>query len=276
MAGVEYRKFLTIKNMILMLFSLIFLGESVIRKMISISVETGIRMNYLEPVNLILSDSFHAMIIPVTFIVLFSGFPDKSSNGAFQMIRISRTTWLLGQLLYAVFGGIFYLVFVSAGCILWTGKSGYFSTAWSAFMTDLYSQYPEIYGADINYFLGAGTVGQGKPAGVFVVSCFLMLLYLVTMAQFLCLFCLARWKRFGLFFCMALTVFGATAVSFLGDIKWVFPLAHSIFGIHFHEFFAEPVLKLRSSIFYFLALNIILGTANWMTAKRCRIGDDCE
>lgn len=58
MAGVEFRKFLTVKNLILMLFSLIFLGESVIGKMVSVSVETGIQMNYLEPINLILCTAF--------------------------------------------------------------------------------------------------------------------------------------------------------------------------------------------------------------------------
>lgn len=275
-AGVEFRKFLTIKNLILMLFSFIFIGESVIVKMVQISEETGILFNYLEPMNLILSYSFHAMILPVAFVVLLSDFPDKSSGGNFMMVRIHRSTWLLGQLLYALLVGIFYFGFLTIGSILWAGKAGYFSREWSAYMTTLYTDYPEVYARDMNYFIEAETVTQGKPIEVFFISCIFMLFYLLTMAQFLCLFKLIKWKRLGLFFDMALTVFGAAAVSYLDSAKWIFPLAHAIFGIHFRGFFAEPKLHLGYSVLYFLILNLILGWINWFVAKKCHIGDDCE
>lgn len=275
-AGVEFRKFLTAKNLILILFSFIFLGESVIAKLVAISAETGIKLNYLEPLNLILSKSFHAMIIPIAFIVLLSNFPDKSSGGIFMMVRMKRGTWILGQIAYAMLVGIFYLCFITVGSVIWIGKAGFFSTEWSAFMTTLYTDYPEVYATNSNYFIEAGTVTQGKPLEVFVISCIFMLFYLVTMAQILCLFKLIHWKRIGLFFDMVLTVFGAAAVSCLADVKWVFPLAHAIFGIHFRDFFAEPILPLRHSVWYFLILNILLGLVNRSVIKKCQIGDDFE
>lgn len=275
-AQVEFRKFLTIKNLILMLFSLIFLGESVVRKMAEISLETGMKLNWLEPMDLILSYSFHAMIIPIAFIVLLSNFPDKSSGSIFMMMRISRNTWLLGQLMYAFSVGIFYLCFLTVGNMFWIGKTGVFSMQWSPYMTNLYTEYPEIYAQNMDMFIETGTVAQGKPVGIFLISCALMLLYLVTLAQILCLFKLVKWKRIGLFFNMALTVLGAVSVSYLGKVKWIFPLVHSIFGIHFHTFFAQPEFRLTYSVVYYAVLNFILFLINRHIAGICHIGDDCE
>lgn len=275
-ASVEFRKFLTIKSLILMLFSLIFLGENVVSKMTAISLETGIKLNYLEPINLIMSYSFHAMIIPIAFIVLLSDFPDKSSGGIFMMVRIHRKTWLLGQLAYAMLVGVTYLCFLLAGSILWIGKAGYFSVRWSPYMTSLYTEYPEVYAQHSHLFIEAGTVTQGNPVSVFFISCIFMLLYLITLAQLLCLFRLIRWKRIGLFFNIALTVFGAAAISCFGKMKWIFPLAHSIFGIHFHEFFALPEFRLSCSLLYYGILNAVLLLINSRIAEKCHIGDDCE
>ena len=275
-AGVEFRKFLTVKNFILMLFSLIFLGESVVSKMAAVSQETGIRLNILEPVNLIFSYSFHAMIIPIVFIVLLSNFPDRSSGGIFMMARIRRRTWLLGQIVFAILAGAFYLCILLAGSMLWIRGTGELSNQWSDFMTSLYLEYPDVYARNTQLFLEAGTVTQGRPVGVFLVSCVLMLCYLAVLAQLLILFSLVKWKRIGLFFNIGLTIFGAVAVFCLGRAKWIFPLAHSIFGIHFVLFFAKPELPLRYSVLYYGALNAVLFLVNSKLAGKCHIGDDWE
>lgn len=143
-------------------------------------------------------------------------------------------------------------------------------------MTELYVDFPEVYALNQSYFLGASTVAQGKPLGVLLTGTALMLLYLVVIAQILCLFRFAGVKRLGMVFCMAVTVFGAVSGAFLDKVKWIFPLAHSIYSQHFREIFVEPECRIVYSFLYFAGLILLLGAVSRRMAKNFQIGDECE
>jgi hypothetical protein len=273
-AGVEYRRFFTLKKILVMLFSFIFLAEYIIGRMADISGQTGMQLNYLEPMALVMSYSFYAMVIPLTYTVLMSDFPDKSSGGIFIMIRTKRRSWLFGELLYAEMVGVTYLVFLLVASMVCVRDAGMFSLSWSPYTVQLYQEFPEIYAASAELFLEAGTVCQGTPASVFTVSSALMLLYFLTIAQVLCLFKLLKLKRVGLFVNIGIAILGAVAVSYIQKIKWLFPLAHAIFGIHYREFYAQPECRILVSVLYFAVLNGGLAVANCHLAGKCHIGDD--
>ena len=82
-AGVEYRKWFSLKKMLILLFSILFLGEYVFSDMACVAEETGLLVNLLEPMDLVLSFQFYMLVIPLIFIVLLSGFPDKSGGKYF-------------------------------------------------------------------------------------------------------------------------------------------------------------------------------------------------
>lgn len=276
LAKQEYIAFLFSKKTLLMLFSFIFLAESVVGKMCELATQTGMELGKLEPFLLIMSYEQHAMVIPIMFIVLLSDFPANKSSGIFIMGRTSRLIWLTGEMLYALMAGLTYILFLFVGTILWMGKTGSFLFQWSDYMTTLYTAYPEEYMLNDHLFIRAGTVTQGTPLSVLVQSVLLMLLYLLLIASLLAVFKLTEKKQLGLFATIALTGLGAVAVAYFGEKRWFFPMAHAIFGTHFNEFFAKPECALWVSYVFFIITIGVLFAINGMLAKKIRIGDEAE
>ena len=58
-AGIEYRKWLTLKNLLILFFSILFLGEYVFSNMLRVAQMTELQINYLEPMNLVMSFEFY-------------------------------------------------------------------------------------------------------------------------------------------------------------------------------------------------------------------------
>ncbi len=275
-AKCQYRRFWNIKNVFLMICSVVFLGESIIHKMLEVSQETGLVLNYLEPVILVMSDAFYAMIIPITCLVLLSNFPDNSSSGIFMMVRVKRKNWLLGQLLYGICVCSTYMIALFAGSILWIGKYGEFSLTWSTFMTEIRNSFPEIYAISTEVFIPSSTLTQGTPLQVFLISMGLMLLYMLTFSQILCAFKLVNRKKTGMVVCVAVTIIGAALISAVGNYKWLIPMAHAIFGLHFREFYAQSECRILWSVIYFLIWNAVLLIINGYLMRKCQIGDERE
>lgn len=278
-AGMEYRKWLTGKHMLILLFSVLFLGEYVFSDMLRVAQMAGLRMHFLEPMDLVMSYSFYIMVIPLVVTVELSGFPDKSAGNVFVAVRSGRVVWLFGELLFGILVGITCLAVFFAASLAWLwGRAGMYGAesswdSWSPFMTEVYERFPEIYVQNDRVFLESGTMAHGTPAGVALACAGLLLLYFMVMVQVLCLFRFLGRQRMGLFFNMGITVFGAVAVSNLDKAKWLFPLTHAIFGEHFDHFFARPIVPLPDSVLYFFLLNGGLLAGNLYLVKRCQIAD---
>ena len=176
-AGVEYRKWFSLKKMLILLFSILFLGEYVFSDMACVAEETGLLVNLLEPMDLVLSFQFYMLVIPLIFIVLLSGFPDKSGGNIFVMMRVKRRIWLAGQFVFGQLVGVTCLGAFFAASFLWIGKDVVRQNQWSEFMTDTYERFPEIYGQNDRLFLESGTMSHGTPVRVMVMGVLLMLAY---------------------------------------------------------------------------------------------------
>lgn len=266
-AGMEYRKWFSLKKMLILLFSILFLGEYIFSDMARVAEETGLSINILEPMDLVLSFQFYMLVIPLIFIVLLSGFPDKSGGNIFVMMRATRRIWLAGQFVFGLLVGVTCLGAFFAASFLWIGKDVVRQNQWSEFMTDIYERFPEIYGQNDRLFLESGTMSHGTPVRVMVMGVLLML-------QILCLFRLLERRKLGLLIAVGITVLGATAVSYIKSLKWIFPLTHAIFGEHFDRFYAQPLVPLWISALYFTVLNVGLLFANLYLVKRCQIADE--
>lgn len=152
-AGMEFRKWISLKNFLILLFAAIFLGEYVYRDMISVAQLTHLQINMLEPFDLVMSFQFYILVIPLVFCVLLSGFPDNSANNIFAFSRSNRVMWLCGQLLFGMLTGTLCILFFVVTSLLWVGRNGAFSNHWSSFMTDMYAGFPEIYAKNDRLFL---------------------------------------------------------------------------------------------------------------------------
>lgn len=272
-AGIEYRKWLTLKNFLILLFSILFLGEYVFSDMLRVAETTGLEMNYLEPMALVTSFEFYMMVIPLIFIVELSGFPDKSAGNIFVVMRVGRIKWLLGEILFGILAGLTCLFIFFVASFVWVWGTAGISNQWSSFMTDVYEKFPEIYAQNDRLFLESGTMAHGTPLRVTLLCIGLLLLYFILLIQVLCLFRFWGRQKMGLFVNIGITVFGAVAVSYVEKVKWFLPMTHAIFGEHFDKFFAQPIVPLQYSVLYFLVLNGGLFVINMRLVKRCMIAD---
>lgn len=275
-ASFQYRKFWNLKNIILVACSIIFIGENVFANMRDLALQSGLELNYLEPVILVLSDPMYSMIIPLSCMVFLSDFPDNRSGGIFILCRATRRRWFAGQMVYVAGVCSSYLVILTVAGMLWIRGTGSFSVQWSPYMTEIQNTAPELYAISGEYFLMSSTLMQGTPVSVLLAGGSLQVLYLAVIFQVLCAFRLAGKKKTGLLFCIAVTVLGAASVSYFGKLKWLFPTSHAVFGEHFHEFFAQPEMTPGWSVVYFAGLNLLLGILNICLVRNCQIGDGKE
>ena len=93
-AGMEFRKWISLKNFLILLFAAIFLGEYVYRDMISVAQLTHLQINMLEPFDLVMSFQFYILVIPLVFCVLLSGFPDNSDWNFMYIVFCSNKSAL--------------------------------------------------------------------------------------------------------------------------------------------------------------------------------------
>lgn len=270
----EYRRFIFSKSFVILLFSIIFIMEEIVEKIKSLSLQTDVVVGKTEAFLLIMSHPEYAMLLPLVFIVILSNFPDSCSSRIYTMIRNDRTSWLLGELLYACMSGLTCMLVLLLASILWMGKAGQFMNRWSDFMTVFYQLFPEEYMYSSSFFIQASTVAQGTPLQVLLQGLCLMLGNMILIALLMAMFKMLGKRWVGLISAIMITVIGAVGCYYFGNLKWMFPMAHAIYGLHFVKFYAKPECYLWWSYLYYLIIGMVLLVSDLILAKRIRIGDE--
>lgn len=268
----EYTSFWTLKKLILMVFTFIFYKEDLVSKMADLSGEFDLPLNCFEPFILVMSYEIHAMILPIMFIVLLCDYPDTTSDNYFHITRISRRQWLVGETVSSVLVAVSFIGLFLVSTIIPTLGHGSFGGDWSPYTTDFFYSHPEIYGQNIQLFIRTSTVAQGSLSNTFFFSFFLMLLYLVLISQIILTFRLLDKKYMGYIITIFATIMGIAGVGYIEQIKWIFPVAHAVFGTHFREFFYKPEMQIQTSILYFCVMIAVFFACNFVLVKKYNFG----
>lgn len=77
-------------------------------------------------------DSNSILLSSVLLILLFADMPFLSSGTPFYLIRTSRRTWIIGQVVYTVAATTIYLIFVLLSTTVLCAKQSYPANMWSA------------------------------------------------------------------------------------------------------------------------------------------------
>ncbi|MEE3393456.1 MAG: hypothetical protein VZR23_07220 [Lachnospiraceae bacterium] len=266
-----YMEFLFSKKLIIIIFSIVFLYEDVTGKMIKLAYDTSFTINIIEPYILILSYRIHAMVVPLTFIVVMSDFPNINRSGYFVLSRIDRFSWFFGEVLSSFFSALTFLFILAAAnalCCLKVASSG---TDWSPYITELYGVNREAYDLNNQLFIKTETVAQGTPVIVFIHATLLMLLFLVSISLFLACFKMIGQKRLGVFSIMSITILGMLAK---GRLKWAFPINHCIYAQHFNAYFAATECRIIYSYLFFIVLNATLLIIDMILCKHYSISEN--
>lgn len=270
-ARIEYMGFLTSKRALFMVFAFIFLAEDVVGKMGRIAIEQGFPLGRFEPFILLFSYKIHVMLVPIVFVVMMSDFPSNEKSGFFTMCRISKTAWLLGEVIYAGMVGLTFLLFLFLGSAVWIWKDSRFFSTWSPYMSELYIDFPEIYAWNNQLFIKTETLAQGEPMTVMLHSVSLMFFYLIFLALLLMLLKLVTLKKIGIFITVSITIIGVSLEGYTNILKWFFPVIQSIYETHFNSYYAKEELPVYFSYCYFGVLIVGMFLINKWLIKRYSI-----
>lgn len=260
-------------KMLLLLFLLVIFYESILYPVKNLSSDTGLNLHFGEPFILLCTRHANIVLIPMMYIILLSEFPCCSTQ-YFQMIRTSKKQWFFGELLF-VFVSSFLMVFIIlASSMLCIKNQLTHSNEWSMYMTQMRHLFTENYNGNTQLFLDASTIAHGKASDVLLYTFFMMWMYLAITGIILIYGTIMVRKTAALLSACSLTVIGGTAIYFGGQLKWLFPPAHLEFGLHFNSIFSKVDFSLAGSIFYILAILIVLVIMCLNSLKRLRIGEE--
>lgn len=266
----QYKGWLLSPRILLAVYLVVFLNQSITAEMLSLCRETGYTVNIAEPLALIFSKSVYTVAVPIVFIALMTDFP-KTEGSIFYVYRMSRRGWVFGELLFAVMSSLTYVFTLIMGTVLYCLGSCEFTNEWSDYTTKLYLEYPEIYARNTSLAVESSVYTQGKPVEVIVHSAVLIFFYVLILSLIIMLFKLLELRETGVVIGTAITLFGLASDSGASDIMWVFPITHTVFGWHYDAFFRKQFFTLTGSYIYLISLIFALLAVNLYVSKRVRL-----
>lgn len=100
-------------------------------KVISFAQDKGIVMQALEPFIWTFGDATSVLIISLLLVLLFSDMPNVGNEVPFMLVRISKKTWMLGQILYMILATVLFTLFLLLSTILLSASMVYTADMWS-------------------------------------------------------------------------------------------------------------------------------------------------
>lgn len=266
----HYKSWLLSPRILLIVYLIVFLNQSVTVKMLSLCKETGYSLNIAEPLALMFSKNVFTVIIPVVFTALMSDFP-KTEGSIFYICRMSRRSWILGELFFSVMSSLTYIFSMILGTLLCCIGHCEFGSGWSDYTTKFYTEYPQIYIYNTTLMLEPSVYTQGKPMEVLIHSALLIFLYTLLVSQIIMLFKLLNTGEAGVMLSAALTCLGLASDSGASPVGWIFPITHTVFGWHYDSFFRKEFFPLTGSYIYLILLISLLLAANFTVSKKVRL-----
>lgn len=265
----QYKSWLLSPRILLAVYITVFINENITKKMLAICTEVGYKINIVEPLALIFSKSIYTVVIPIVFIALMTDFP-KTEGSIFYVYRMSRRSWVFGELLFAAASALTYVISLVVGTLLYCAGRCDFSNEWSDYTSKLYIEHPDIYSQSTSLAVESSVYMQGKPVEVILHSAALIFLYTMILCLIIMLFKQLSLKEFGIITGVALTLFGLATDSGASAAMWLFPITHTVFGWHFDRFFREQHFTLPGSYIYLGVLFFALVAANFIVSKKVR------
>lgn len=253
----EFSETIRRPKMLLVLFFLIIVYESNISPLRELCVKTGLSLNAFEPFVLMCTLSVNIILIPLIFAVMLSGFPSCKSD-YFRMIRISRRSWVAGEISFIFLISFVMMIALLIGTILPIADLAVFSNKWCGVMTSLFDYDEELYYKSLNFMLKASILTHSRPVGAMIYSFLIMWLNLIVSGLLILLGTITS-KRMAFFSsALAIAFIGGCLTDFDTGFKWVFPIAHTQLGLHFNSIFSKTNFPVFASYLYLAAAVIVL------------------
>ncbi len=234
-------------------------------KAASFAYDMGTAMQAFEPFVWTFGDANSVLLISLLLILLFADIPFLGAGVPYYLVRMKRSTWAWGQLLYLIFATLIYMVFILIATTLICMQNSFLGNMWSET-------------AAILGYSGAGkAVALPALVKTLEMSCpyqcaetifLLMLLYTLVLALFMLLMKLLRGKSAGVVAAFAFSLYGLLLnpelikqMFNLPDelmykanvaVGWLSPLNQATY--HMHNFGYDLLPRLWQTYLIFLVL----------------------
>lgn len=266
-AKTEYIKWVTNPRMILFAAMIIFVYDYIVKVLIENSDKMGKYINVIEPFIAIGNSPFLLFVIPIIFLALISDFPKSDGNSMFYMIRTGKVNWMLGQLLFAIYAGVSYIVAIFSVSCLCIMKKAYIYNAWSDVTTKYFIKFPDEKNI-LSELINARLYNNLLPNQALLHTSVLVIFMIIIIALVQLLAFSYSKKILGLLINITVLCVGIGSTIFEGVIKWFFPVSNAITWMHYDDIFKKPVVPIVNSYMYFGIILLVLIIWNIFAIKR--------
>lgn len=258
-------------KIILMSIVGIFINVQIIEPLRMLSSMMGSKVSFLEAFVVIGNAFIVELVIPLFFLVMISDFPKEGEFQYYYQIRTNKRTWALGQSLYAIFVSVAIVALTILFSMIFSVGFSHLSKDYSYATTKFLHVYPEENGKYISTLLPGSLFNQMKLWPCFVHTALLSILNYILMALIVLFFRIIGKKMIGFIIDVGILVLGFTLCRLTSSIKWVFPLSHTLIGVHFEEISSHPIFPIEYSYLYFGVLIVVLLIMSICFSKKMKV-----
>lgn len=257
-AKTEYVKWICNARMILVAVIVIFINSFVIQPLQEHAVKMNSPLNVLEPFIATVNSEVLVIIVPAVFLALFSDFPRMDGNTLFFVHRVDKLNWVMGQVVFALYGIFTYVAVLFLGSVLPVITTSFWGNGWSLVVTDYSIKFPNDSQSFACLLLKNNIFNQVSPWCAAVQGYLLMMLYLLVLTLIMLVFSCLDKKTYGMLLAACVIAFGGTMSLVKLPVMWVLPMAHSSIWMHFTSYYRKPIVALWESYAYFIGILIVL------------------
>ncbi|MCM1495607.1 MAG: hypothetical protein NC089_07415 [Bacteroides sp.] len=100
-------------------------------KVVLFSQEHNTMLQVLEPFIWTFGDANSILLVSLCLLLLFADIPNVGNEVPFFLVRMSRMTWMLGQILYQILGTLIFVGFILVSTCILAGLHSYSANLWS-------------------------------------------------------------------------------------------------------------------------------------------------
>lgn len=253
----------------LIIFSYICITERILLPMLHLSNTIGESLNIVEPFIAFCNSKWEALLIPLTFLVIFCDYPKSNSHYTFTIIRCGRTNWIWENCLFAILISAAYISSIFVMSLIICQKQSFIFNGWSLYTRKMKYYYnTQLMSVGEDKVLDAGLYTHYRPYEALGYTILLNVLLGLTISSIFLLSNVLQKHNLGMVLNIALLVGGWITNQFLSNIMWIFPYANSKLGWHYKYILQETLLTDGYSIAYFALLILCLyGFLFWKVRK---------
>ncbi len=241
-------------------------------KAASFAYDMGTSMQAFEPFVWTFGDANSVLLISLLLVLLFADIPFLGAGVPYYLVRMKRSTWAWGQLIYLILATLIYMLFIFVATSLICMQNSFIGNMWSET-------------AAILGYSGAGkavalpalvkTLEMSRPYQCAGTIFLLMLLYTLVLALLMLLLKLLRGKSAGVVAAFAFSLYGLLLnpqfikqMMNLPDelmykanvtVGWLSPLNHATYHMHNFGYDLLPRLWQTYAIFGGLIVLLMIG-----------------